>query len=589
MRQKLHEWFNSLILQKLFNKVIMISSGILITMLFLLAYVLDSAMSNQTEQRLTEVNDNMVADVSDYITSQQQLTSSITQQLYMDTVLYQDVTRFLTLPYAQYLEERLRAFASDNSSVANNNILRFVTQSLERHRDIDAIAFQSTKNNQLYIQQQYQQKILHAPSEQLKGPFLTNRPTDFIPSDELGLPEQQYLLYHLPINEKINNEMVGSMFVLFSKSEFATLHEEYDSRLKNELYIYAPSGDLSYTTRSKAPSLSETQLLGLSDDSITSIQTLSGSGIVVAGVVPKDIIVDALAPTRIRTYGVAVILSILAILLTFIIIRRYSKRTEQIVKAMREVQRGNLNSRIETKGDHDELDWIASSFNLMLNDLQKYVKQVYIAEIKQKEAELVALQSQISPHFLYNTLEAIRMKAVAQGAKDAGEMMYLMSNLLKRSLKQRMHITLREELDNCQTYLDLFQFRYQGRIDYTIDASAEALLCMTFKLSLQPIVENYVLHGFDPSRRDNRLTITAVIIDNRYVNIDVEDNGRGIERDTLKALRSQLKHGGPSESLGLANIQERIQAMHGSEYGLSVESQPGVKTCINIQWPVQKE
>ena len=127
----------------------------------------------------------------------------------------------------------------------------------------------------------------------------------------------------------------------------------------------------------------------------------------------------------------------------------------------------------------------------MCRKLDAYIQKSYLAEIEKKNAQLQALQSQINPHFLYNTLEAIRMKAICNGDRDVGKMLYSMSVLFRSQLKDADWITIGQELDYCKQYLELFEYRYNGIFTYKIDCPVELLGIKVIKFILQPIVENY--------------------------------------------------------------------------------------------------
>ncbi|MDT2237568.1 histidine kinase [Paenibacillus larvae] len=137
-----------------------------------------------------------------------------------------------------------------------------------------------------------------------------------------------------------------------------------------------------------------------------------------------------------------------------------------------------------------------------------YIDRVYRSELKQKDTELIAFQSQINPHFLYNTLEAIRMRALSQGARDVGDMIYILATLFRNSVKKKTIVTMEDEIQHCKIYLDLFRIRYQNRLDYDIDIPDELLQYRLIKLLIQPAIENYVVHGFLPERDDNLIRIS---------------------------------------------------------------------------------
>ena len=140
---------------------------------------------------------------------------------------------------------------------------------------------------------------------------------------------------------------------------------------------------------------------------------------------------------------------------------------------MNQVTTGDLSVRLKYQKKGDELDMISENFNEMCSRLQLYIQKSYLAEIERKNAQMQALQSQINPHFLYNTLEAIRMKAICNGEREVGKMLYSMVTLFRSQLKEADVITLGQELDYCKQYLELFEYRYQGQFQSKVECPVE--------------------------------------------------------------------------------------------------------------------
>ncbi len=272
------------------------------------------------------------------------------------------------------------------------------------------------------------------------------------------------------------------------------------------------------------------------------------------------------------------------------IIRSHSKKVQRIIRSMGRIGAGDLSTRIEMPGE-DELQQIAQRINAMCERLETYIDKVYTSEIRQKNAELALLQSQINPHFLYNTLESIRMKAYSMGAEDVGKMIYSLSVMFRSLVKKSTIVTVREEIEICSMYLDLFRIRYEGQLQIGISVAEEAADCRMVKLLVQPVVENYILHGFRPLDEDNRIEVRAEAAAGR-LKIAVEDNGTGIAPERLAEIRLMLEGGAPApdkehRSIGLINVHERIRMNYGEEYGVSVESTEGTGTTVRMVLPAE--
>ncbi|MNW53089.1 Sensor histidine kinase YehU [compost metagenome] len=226
----------------------------------------------------------------------------------------------------------------------------------------------------------------------------------------------------------------------------------------------------------------------------------------------------------------------------------------------------------------------------MLDNLNLYIDKVYKAEIKQKQAELAALESRVNPHFLYNTLEVIRMRAISQGASDVGEMIYSLSMLFKGYVQQKENYSLKDELEACRLYLELFRIRYKDRLSYEITCHRELEDTPVMKMSLQPIIENYIIHGLRTERTDNAVSITVARKDTGMIQAEIVDNGRGITHDRLEEITRNLNQPDSySESFGLRSIHERLKLLYGDPYGVKVQSEEGRGTTVIITFPVREE
>ena len=246
----------------------------------------------------------------------------------------------------------------------------------------------------------------------------------------------------------------------------------------------------------------------------------------------------------------------------------------QILGAMNRVTTGDFKVRLHTGKKEDELDMIADNFNGMCERLELYIEKSYLAEIERQNAQMQALQSQINPHFLYNTLEAIRMKAICNGDKEVGKMLYSMVVLFRSQLKEADVITLGQELDYCKQYLELFEYRYRGCFCSNVECPVELLPLPVVKFVLQPILENYFIHGIDRDRTDNLVRIYAGR-EGDTLYLYVEDNGRGMREDELekknRELRENAKTQKEKESIGIHNVNRRLKAAYGEKYGITLQ------------------
>lgn len=268
-----------------------------------------------------------------------------------------------------------------------------------------------------------------------------------------------------------------------------------------------------------------------------------------------------------------------------IYIKRLTHRVEVIVSGMEQVTTGNLQVSLTVNKNGDELDMIARNFNEMCRKLDDYIQKSYLAEIEKKNSELQALQSQINPHFLYNTLEAIRMKAICNGDRDVGRMLYSMSVLFRSQLKEADWITVGQELDYCKQYLELFEYRYHGIFTYKIDCPVELMSTKVIKFILQPIIENYFIHGIRREDSDNEIYL-RVCQGGSDLEFQVKDNGMGMEETLLQQTNNELEKNKyrKTQSVGIENVNRRIKSVYGNSFGIILNSEgKGLSVIIKVR------
>ncbi len=296
-------------------------------------------------------------------------------------------------------------------------------------------------------------------------------------------------------------------------------------------------------------------------------------------------------PKDIFIYNIYVLLisCFIVILIALRFSSRLSKPLIHLQSEMKKVEKGDFSVSINTNGK-DEVAELGKSFVKMVKRLQTLIQEMYNiqnskhqAELKQKEAEMAALQAQINPHFLYNTLETIRMVALVNQDRKAATMIKLLSNLFRYNIKKGSNmVCVREELEHVKTYLQLQKLRFNDKFDVILEFDEEILDYKIVKLILQPIVENAIYHGIEPKEEKGILFIRGYQ-ENKLIKFVVEDNGVGIEKEKLDKIQSHLLYtelDGEKRSIGLNNISDRIRLYFNIEEGVQIESKKGVGTKV---------
>lgn len=276
----------------------------------------------------------------------------------------------------------------------------------------------------------------------------------------------------------------------------------------------------------------------------------------------------------------------LLIFLSFYISQSIAAPIREINKVTNQVAKGDFSVRAHI-ANGQEVKQLSTSLNQMIEKIEELVDEVRTEQINLRETELELLQSQINPHFLYNTLDTIVWLAETGDQKRVVSMVESLSDFFRISLNQGKDIiTLAEEIGHVTSYLEIQEIRYQDILSYDISID-ESLKDYTIpKISLQPLVENALYHGIKNKRGKGTITIRTLLKGDNYV-IEVEDNGIGMSEEQLEKVRKAVYEPDESErsSYGLYNVNERIRLKFGDEYGISFESKYMEGTKVSVLLP----
>ncbi len=235
-----------------------------------------------------------------------------------------------------------------------------------------------------------------------------------------------------------------------------------------------------------------------------------------------------------------------------------------------------------TSNDKDEIGELIRSFNYMIQEIDTLINEVYHSKLKEKEAEMRALQAQINPHFLYNVLSSINWKAIMISADEISRTSQLLANFYRTALNGGKNIiSIKEELENTKSYIEIQSILHNGNFIAVYDIDEEIYQYHIIKLLLQPIVENAIEHGLDCKINGNKILQVSAGICGNVITFAVKDNGPGIEKDTAGKLLDV-----DSKGYGLKNVNERIKLYFGEEYGVNIDSIVNVGTNITVTVPI---
>lgn len=281
-----------------------------------------------------------------------------------------------------------------------------------------------------------------------------------------------------------------------------------------------------------------------------------------------------------------VLLTIGITVLSYYIPHSITKPLTQLSEVTNKIAGGDLTVRAETEYGA-EIGALSSSFNTMIDKVNELLEQVTTEQVRLRRAELELLQAQINPHFLYNTLDTIVWLAEAGDSRQVVSMVKSLSDFFRTALNRgKDMVTIREELQHVNSYLKIQQVRYQDILDYSIDVPDSLNEYMIPKITIQPIVENALYHGIKNKRGMGFIAVTGSAEEDCFV-ITVTDDGIGIEAGEVERLNRiiKTKSSGAEGAYGLINVNERLRLKFGENYGITIESEPGVSTAVHVRLP----
>ena len=386
--------------------------------------------------------------------------------------------------------------------------------------------------------------------------------------------------FAIPVSDPVSDQALGVTYVSVSSDVFYKAIDNTRGNIPIAVSITSPF---------------ETDMFhqGEKSDREEWLQDETAHGYQVQVAVPRDYVLSGSIFSSIFILA----LSLLFIVILYVTLKKtfskYQTQVVDLVETIHDIAQGEQGKRIDLTKKDQELLLIAETTNDMLDRLERNIHDIYQLELSQKDAHMRALQAQINPHFMYNTLEFIRMYAVMENQNELADIIYEFSSLLRNNISDERETTLKQEVEFCRKYSYLCMVRYPKSIAYgfKIDPGLDEMHIPKF--TLQPLVENYFAHGVDHRRTDNVISIKALKKEG-YVEILVTDNGRGMPADKLAEIQDKLAqrtfehtvdYSGKRQSIGIVNVHERFVLYFGDRYDISVESveQEGVRYRITIQ------
>ena len=386
--------------------------------------------------------------------------------------------------------------------------------------------------------------------------------------------------FAIPVSDPVSDQALGVIYVSVSSDVFYKAIDNTRGNIPIAVSITSPFETEMFHQGEKSD---REEWLQDETAHVYQVQVAVPRGYVLSGSISSSVFILAL--------------SLLFIVILYVTLKKtfskYQTQVVDLVETIHDIAQGEQGKRIDLTKKDQELLLIAETTNDMLDRLERNIHDIYQLELSQKDAHMRALQAQINPHFMYNTLEFIRMYAVMENQNELADIIYEFSSLLRNNISDERETTLKQEVEFCRKYSYLCMVRYPKSIAYgfKIDPGLEEMRIPKF--TLQPLVENYFAHGVDHRRTDNVISIKALKKEG-YVEILVTDNGRGMPAEKLAEIQDKLAqrtfehtvdYSGKRQSIGIVNVHERFVLYFGDRYDISVESveKEGVRYRITIQ------
>lgn len=321
------------------------------------------------------------------------------------------------------------------------------------------------------------------------------------------------------------------------------------------------------------------------------------AGLKVNAVIPRSDLLFKMNKIGYVTAAAVIICILFVVVVSSLLSRTITKPILKLQKRMKQVEEGKYKS-IEKEESKDEIGSLVLSYNHMAAKIKSLIEEVYVAEIKQKNAKYLALQTQINPHMLYNTLESIRMKALVSGEDEIADMIKILAKMFRMALNnQTAPNQIRDELDYAENYLKLQNMRFNGSFFMEVNLEERIKEAFVISLVLQPIIENSIEHGFKGQGSLLQIKVSGTITEENDIMLMINDDGKGIQKERINEINNRILIAESDKmsleqraeegktSIGLKNIAERIKLQYGDRYYLKVAKSDSQGTVIEICIP----
>ncbi|MBU9738379.1 sensor histidine kinase [Diplocloster agilis] len=562
----------------------LIVSGLLVFLLLSLNYTTDTVLNNSSSYTL-QLIDQVNADIDSYISYMDNLSDMMVGSVDVRNYLFrynsgenkEAITQRLLNTFKTLKDSREDIY---NIGIISNNgeyLINDGTDSLNAYMDYHEMDW-------------YQKALLSGKEAVISSSHVQN----VVQNDYKWVVTLSRGLVN-----PVNNQIEGVFFVDLNYSSINDLCEKISLGSKGYIFVVEENGGIVYhpqqhllysglkTERVDEVRNSKTNSFITDEGDNSKLYTISKSDRThwtVVGVAYLEDLLGNRKETQLTYVLIAAALFVAAVLIAILLSSMITKPIKALVKSMKKVEQGQFeNVTLQTVG-HNEISALTNSFNIMTEEIHHLMIQNMEEQEQKRKSELMALQSQINPHFLYNTLDSIIWMAEGGKNREVVLMTSSLAKLLRQSISNEDEIvTIASEVEYTRSYLTIQKMRYQDRLEFSIDVDPDILDLKIVKLVLQPLVENAIYHGIKYKETKGMIWVTGRNLGSIIV-IRVEDNGIGMTEEQLAHI-FEKKTSRKSNGVGAGNVNKRLRLYYGPEYGLTYESQLNVGTTVTIRIP----
>lgn len=394
------------------------------------------------------------------------------------------------------------------------------------------------------------------------------------------------------VKDTVSRKELGVYMMAVNINGLASLCESYIDTINERCLVFNQDGRIIFSVGNefnlpenfyKSLSSKQKELIFTANDTkyLATYDISPKYGWTTVRFIPLSISQQSRRVTVITMVMFIVCCTLFAFTVFFVLSKQLTKPIEQLKNGMKQVELGNYSIYLKHY-IRNELSDLFSSFNSMTSQIKCLVEKVLAEEMKKKEAQFIALQRQINPHFLYNTLDSIQLVAISNRDYQASRMITSLAKLLRYAISDDDNVSLRDELLYIDDYVSLQQIRFKNSFSLYKSIPEEFLDKPLIRLSLQPIIENSIQHGLR-GVTGGTIVLSAYSIENGY-EIVIKDNGKGMSNEQLSEIRHKLcEHSSGYNSIGIYNVNFRLITVFGEGSGLFIDSSIGSGTAVTMR------